>query len=105
MKQIKIDSLKASVIRRFRSDNFFTPLEYCQQYLVVILAAGKKPVALDDFEIHNAVADMVCAKIRSWDVRCIRSFLTEFDRWLPTGLNANTFKGVDLVEDDWVVFW
>lgn len=104
MKQIKIDSLKATVIRKFRSDSCI-PLDYFQQYLLVVLGSGRKPTTLDDFEIHNSVVDMVCANIRSWDVRCMRSFLTEFDRWLPAGLNANTFKGVDLVEDDWVVFW
>lgn len=104
MKQIKIYSLKASVIRRFRSDSF-TPLEYFQQYLVGILATGKKPAELDTFQINADVLDMVCERIRSWDIRCMHSFLREFDRWLPAGLNANTFNGVDLVEDDWVVFF
>lgn len=104
MGKIKIDSLKAAVISKLSSDSFM-PLDYFQQYLLVVLGAGKKPVTLDDYDIQCAVLDTVCARIRAWDIRCMRSFLTEFDRWLPSGLNVNTFKGVDLVEDDWVVFW
>lgn len=105
MKQIKIDNLKAGVIRRFRSDSFYMPLEYYHQYLLCVLSASKKLDELTDFKIHAAVLDMVCENIRLWDIRCMHSFLREFDRWLPAGLNANTFNGVDLVEDDWVVFW
>lgn len=104
MKQIKINNLKTYVIRKFRSDGF-CPLKYYQQTLIRMLSTDTKPVSLDDDSISELVADQVSDYIWAYDVRCMRGFLTEFHKYLPSGLTAGTFKGVDLAEDDWVVFY
>lgn len=104
MKQIKINTLKTYVIGKFRSDGFLS-LKYYQQALIRMISTDTKPVPLDEDGILELVADQVSDYIRAYDVRCMRGFLTEFHKYLPSGLTAGSFKGVDLVEDDWVVFY
>ena len=104
MKQIKITKLKDRVIRKLKEDPFF-PQKYYQQYLLHILDNHHQPPELSQYEIESTVRDWVAERIRLWDVRQVCGFIAEFARYMPANLTVGSYKGVDLIEDDWVVFY
>ena len=104
MRTIKITKLKDRVIRKLKEDSFF-PQKYYQQYLLHLLDKQQRPPELNQYEIESVVRDWVDERIRLWDVRQVYGFIVEFERYMPANLTVGSYKGVDLVEDDWVVFW
>ena len=104
MRIIKITKLKDLVIRKIKEDSFF-PQKYYQQYLLHIIGNRHQPPVLNQYEIESAVRDWVAERIRLWDVRQVCGFIAEFERYMPVNLTVGSYKGVDLMEDDWVVVY